>query len=73
MIPLQKNGLKQANNLFKFKRGDVLYFSSSKGGGSQTAKYIVDIGVKAIITSKDNETMSPQAKEVFEKKWSSYY
>lgn len=62
-----KNGLKQANNLFKLKRGDVLYFSSSKGGGSQTAKYIVDIGVKAIITSKDNETMSPQAKEVFEK------
>ncbi|MEA4958072.1 hypothetical protein SDC9_48872 [bioreactor metagenome] len=61
-----KNGIKEANNLFKLKRGDVLYFSSSKGGGSQTAKYIVDIGVKAIITNKNKEMIPLQAKEVFE-------
>jgi len=61
-----KNGLNEANKLFKLKRGDVLYLSSSKGGGSQTAKFITNIGVKAIIVSKNKETMPPQAEEVFE-------
>ena len=61
-----KNGLKEANNLFKLKRGDVIYLSSSEGGGSQTAKFIVDLGIKAIILSKNNKKIPPQAEEVFE-------
>lgn len=63
-----KNGLKEANHLFKLKRGDVIYLSSSEGGGSQTAKFITDLGIKAIILSKNNKNIPPQAEEVFENK-----
>jgi len=61
-----KNGLKEANHLFKLKKGDVIYLSSSEGGGSQTAKSITDLGIKAIILSKNNKNIPPQAEEVFE-------
>jgi len=62
-----KSGLSKANKTFKITKGDVLYLSSSKGGGSQTAKYLVDSDIKAIIrSSKNNEDIPTQAKEVFE-------
>jgi len=61
-----KNGLNEANHLFKLKRGDVIYLSSCEGGGSQTAKFIADLGIKAIILSKNNANIPPQAEEVFE-------
>lgn len=52
--------------MFKLKRGDVIYLASSEGGGSQTAKFIADLGIKAIIDKK-NEKIPSQAEEVFEK------
>ncbi|MBZ9571480.1 DUF460 domain-containing protein [Methanobrevibacter sp. TMH8] len=61
-----KNGLNEANRLFKLKRGDVIYLASSKGGGSQTAKFLTDLGIKAIINNK-NEEIPSQAEDVFEK------
>lgn len=62
-----KNGLKEANQLFKLKRGDTIYLASSEGGGSQTAKFIADLGIKAIVLNKNYEKIPSQAEEVFEK------
>jgi len=62
-----KSGLNEVNKIFKIKKGDVVYLRSSKGGGSQTAKFLVDSDIKAIIKgSNNNENIPPQAKEVFE-------
>lgn len=61
-----KSGLSEANNTFKLKKDDVIYLKSLKGGGSQTAKFIVDLGIKAIIKGTNNESFPSQAEEVFE-------
>lgn len=63
-----KNGLNEANQLFKLKRGDIIYLTSSEGGGSQTAKFIADLGIKAVVLNKKYEKIPSQAEEVFEKK-----
>lgn len=58
-----KEGIREASNYWKIKKGDVILLSSSEGGGSQTASLIVQIGVKAIIT---RDSMSHQATHVLE-------
>lgn len=58
-----REGIREACQYWKIKRGDVVLLSSSMGGGSQTASLLTKIGVKAIIT---NDKMSHTAEEVFE-------
>jgi predicted RNase H-like nuclease (RuvC/YqgF family) len=45
------------------KKGDVVMFSSSRGGGSQTASLLVNLSLKAVIIP---DKMPHQAKEVLE-------
>ncbi|MDI6645181.1 MAG: DUF460 domain-containing protein [Methanobacteriaceae archaeon] len=58
-----KEGIRDACQYWKIKRGDVVLLSSSRGGGSHTASLLTKIGVKAVIT---NDKMSHTAEEVFE-------
>ena len=59
-----RDGIKEATSSRNIKSGDVVLLLSSEGGGSQTAALLVDLGVKAVITT---DKMSHQAKEEFEK------
>jgi uncharacterized protein len=58
-----REGIKEASQYWRIKKGDVILLSSSIGGGSHTASLIVQIGVKAVITT---DAMSHQAKAVLE-------
>jgi predicted RNase H-like nuclease (RuvC/YqgF family) len=58
-----REGIREASKYWKIKKGDVILLSTSRGGGSQTALLIVQIGVKAVITT---DSMSHQAKAVLE-------
>lgn len=59
-----KEGIKEAGEYWKIKKGDVILLKTSRGGGSNTASVLVDIGLKAIIIT---DQMSHTAREVFEK------
>lgn len=59
-----RDGIREVVSSKNIKSGDVVLLRSSKGGGSHTASLLVELGVKAVITT---EKMSHQAKEVFEK------
>ncbi len=59
-----RDGIREIINSKNLKTGDIVLLKSSKGGGSQTAALLVELGVKAVITT---DKMSHQAKEVFEK------
>ncbi|MDI9614246.1 MAG: DUF460 domain-containing protein [Methanothermobacter sp.] len=58
-----REGIRSACSRWKIKRGDVLLLRSSEGGGSQTARILMDLKPCAIITE---DRMSHQALEVFE-------
>jgi uncharacterized protein len=58
-----RDGIREAASSRNIKSGDVVLLRSSEGGGSQTAALLVDLGVKAVITT---DKMSHQAKEEFE-------
>jgi uncharacterized protein len=59
-----REGIKEACDYWKIKKGDVVFLKNSKGGGSHTASLIVQRGVKAVII---NDQMSHTAEEEFEK------
>ena len=59
-----KDGIREAASSTNIKNGDVVLLRSSEGGGSHTASLIVQLGVKAVITT---DKMSHQAKDEFEK------
>ena len=59
-----KDAIREATGSWNIKRGDVVILKSSEGGGSQTASLLVELGVKAVLTT---DKMSHQAKEEFEK------
>jgi uncharacterized protein len=59
-----KDGIREATSSRNIKSGDVVLLRSSEGGGSHTASLIVNLGVKAVITT---DKMSHQAKEEFQK------
>jgi uncharacterized protein len=60
-----KDGIREATSSRNIKSGDVVLLRSSEGGGSHTASLIVNLGVKAVITT---DKMSHQAKEEFQKR-----
>ncbi len=59
-----KEGIRKACEYWNIKKGDVVLLSSSKGGGSQTASFLIQIGVRAVIIM---DKMSHQAKDEFER------
>lgn len=59
-----KDSIREATNYWNIKKNDVVLLKSSEGGGSQTASLLVDMGVKAVLTT---DKMSHQAREEFEK------
>lgn len=59
-----KEGIKEACEYWKIKKGDVVLLSNPKGGGSQTASMLIQLGVKAVITM---DKMSHQAEDEFER------
>lgn len=59
-----RDGIREATSSNNIKKGDVVLLRSSEGGGSHTASLIVQLGVRAVITT---DKMSHQAKEEFEK------
>ena len=58
-----REGINRASNLFDIKKDDVLLLDSSEGGGTQTAKMLVDLDIKAILI---NGIIPQQAEDVFE-------
>ncbi len=59
-----RDGIREVSSSKNIKSGDVVLLKSSEGGGSHTALLLVELGVKAVITT---DKMSHQAKEAFEK------
>jgi predicted RNase H-like nuclease (RuvC/YqgF family) len=59
-----RDGIREVASSKNIKGGDVVLLQSSKGGGSHTASLLIELGVKAVITT---DKMSHQAKEAFEK------
>lgn len=59
-----REGIRNACDYWKIKKGDIVLLSSTEGGGSQTASLINEIGVKAVIAA---DKMSHPAEEEFEK------
>lgn len=59
-----KEGIKESSNYWQIKQNDIIYLRNCKGGGSQTARILTNMNIKAVIT---NDTMSHTAKEVFDK------
>jgi len=59
-----REGIRDACDYWKIKRGDVVLLSSTKGGGSHTALLLVKMGIKAVIAA---DKMSHPAEEEFEK------
>ena len=58
-----KEGIKDASDRWKIKKDDVVLLKTSKGGGSQTALMIVQLGVKAVINM---DKISDPAENIFE-------
>lgn len=69
MVPVKiiksftREGIQEAIQRWDLKKGDVVMFSSSMGGGSQTALLLVNLSLKAVIIP---DKMPHQAKEVLE-------
>ncbi|HMK53306.1 MAG TPA: DUF460 domain-containing protein [Methanobacteriaceae archaeon] len=59
-----REGLKEACEYWKIKKGDVVFLKNSKGGGSHTASLIIQRKIKAVIL---NDKISHPAVEEFEK------
>lgn len=59
-----REGIRDACEYWKIKRGDVVLLSSTEGGGSQTALLLINMGIKAVIAA---DKMSHPAEEEFEK------
>ena len=59
-----RDGILQACDYWKIKRGDVVLLESSEGGGSQTAQLLIRMGVKAVLI---RDKISHHAQEEFEK------
>jgi len=59
-----REGIKNACEYWKIKKGDLVLLSGTEGGGSQTASLIIHLGVKAVIAA---DKMSHPAEEEFEK------
>jgi uncharacterized protein len=59
-----KDGIREAYDNWNIKQGDVVLLRNSEGGGSQTASLLIQMGVKAVITT---DKMSHRAEEVFKK------
>ncbi|MEG3224869.1 MAG: hypothetical protein BME94_04900 [Methanobacteriales archaeon Met13] len=59
-----REGLKDACEYWKIKKGDVVFLKNSKGGGSHTASLISQREVRAVIL---NDKISHPAAEEFEK------
>jgi uncharacterized protein len=59
-----RDGIKEACDYWKIKRGDVVLLKSAEGGGSQTAALLVQMGVKAVLIQ---DKISHQAQEELEK------
>lgn len=59
-----REGIKDACEYWKIKRGDVILLSSTEGGGSQTASLLIKMSIKAVIAA---DKMSHPAEEEFEK------
>jgi predicted RNase H-like nuclease (RuvC/YqgF family) len=56
--------IRDAQEYWKIKRGDIVLLSSTEGGGSQTASLLINMGIKAVIAA---DKMSHPAEEEFEK------
>ena len=59
-----RDGIMEACEYWKIKRGDVVLLKSSEGGGSQTASLLIKMGVKAVLIL---DKISHNAREEFEK------
>jgi predicted RNase H-like nuclease (RuvC/YqgF family) len=59
-----RDGIMEACEYWKIKRGDVVLLKSSEGGGSQTASLLIKMGVKAVLI---RDKISHNAQEEFEK------
>lgn len=59
-----RDGIMEACEYWKIKKGDVVLLESSEGGGSQTASLLINMGVKAVLF---RDQMSHHALEEFEK------
>jgi hypothetical protein len=59
-----REGIRDACEYWKIKKGDVVLLSSTEGGGSQTASLLINMGIKAVIGM---DKMSHPAEEEFEK------
>lgn len=59
-----RDGIKEACDYWKIRRGDVVLLKSSEGGGSQTATLLIQMGVKAVLIQ---DKISHQAQEEFER------
>ncbi len=59
-----KDRIKDLDNTFKVKKGDIIYIKDPSGGGGSTAELLVDKQVKALIVENLGR-MSHTAKKVF--------
>lgn len=59
-----RDGINEACEYWKIKRGDIVLLKSSEGGGSQTASLLIKMGVKAVLIP---DKISHNAREEFEK------
>lgn len=59
-----KEGIREADEYWKIKKGDTVLLSTTEGGGSQTASLLIKLAVKAVIAA---DKMSHLAEEEFEK------
>ncbi|HEX7467653.1 MAG TPA: DUF460 domain-containing protein, partial [Methanobacterium sp.] len=59
-----RDGIMETCEYWKIKKGDVVLLKNSRGGGSQTASLIINMGVKAVLIM---DNMSHQAEEEFER------
>ncbi len=59
-----REGIREACEYWKIKKGDIVLLSSTEGGGSQTASLLINMGIKAVIAA---DKMSHPAEEEFEK------
>lgn len=59
-----KKSISQISNSLELKKEDLVLLKSSKGGGTQTAKIFVDLGIKAILIY---ESLPQQSEEILEK------
>jgi len=58
-----KDSINKTSKLLEIKKGDIILLKSPEGGGSQTAKILADLNIKAILTFG---IIPQQAQEIFE-------